>query len=187
MKVLSLMMIAAFVAAGAQDSSFSRLALRGSVFRNPVAGHIASDWSAKTGVQIAAATNVGRGGLELAVGHIGYRPTTGKPPFTGTMFTLAWTTPEVAVSRMTLSGGVRLTDLRMDFDDPSLVGGLRTEEEVMTGLLGRARIPLGWGFAGFVDGSWDLLMLSTKTPMVFVHAGVERTMRMPGFLQTILR
>jgi hypothetical protein len=57
----------------------------------------------------------------------------------------------------------------------------------MTGVLGRARIPLGRGFAAFVDGSWDLLMLSTKTPMVFVHAGVERTMRMPGFLQGILR
>lgn len=187
MKVLMVMMVAACAVANAQDTSFSRLTLRGSVFRNPVSGHIGSDWSAKTGAQLAAATNVGRGGLELAVGHIGYRPTTGKPPFTGTMFTLAWTTPELIVSRMALSGGVRLTDLRMDFDDPSLVGGLRTEEEVMTGVLGRARIPLGRGFAAFVDGSWDLLMLSTKTPMVFVHAGVERTMRMPGFLQGILR
>lgn len=187
MKVLAVLMLAALAAANAQDSSFSRLTLRGSVFKNPVAGHITDDWSPKTGAQLGAATNVGRSALELAVAHVGYRPTTGKPPFTATMFTLAWTSPEVALTRATLSGGVQLTDLRMDFDDPSLVGGLRTEEEVLAAVVGRVRLPLGRGFAAFVDGSWGMLMLSTKTPMVFVHAGVEQTMRMPGFLQTILR
>ncbi|HET9424119.1 MAG TPA: hypothetical protein VFO55_02010 [Gemmatimonadaceae bacterium] len=188
MKAPMVLLLTAFAAASGQDStSFSELRLRVSAFRNPVIGHIADDWRPGTGGQVELATNVGRGDLGLSVSHIRYTPTSGKPPFTGTMFTLALMTPFMSVARMELSAGARLTDLRLDIDDPALVGGLRTEEEVMLGAIARARLPLGHRFSAFVDGSWGVLMLDTKTPVVLLHAGVERGMRMPGFLREILR
>lgn len=187
MRLTLMLVLSAMATASAQDSSFSQLRLRGSVFRNPVIGHLADDWRAKTGGQVEIAANVARGELGLAVGHIGYVPTTGKPSFTGTLVTLAWMMPVVRAARIELSAGARLTDLRMDFDDPSLVGGLRTEEEVMLGAIGRARLPIGHRFSAFVDGSYGVLMLDTKTPMVLVHAGIERTARTPGWLRGILQ
>lgn len=187
MKLTFVFLVAATASASAQDSSFAELRLRGSLFRNPVVGQVSDDWRAKTGAQLELATNVGRGELGLAVGHLAYTPTTGKPAFTGTLFTLAWLMPVARVSRVELDAGVRLTDLRMDFDDPSLVWGLRTEEEVMLGVIGRARFPVGRRFSVFVDGSYGLLMLNTKTPMVLIHGGMERTMRTPDWLRDILR
>jgi hypothetical protein len=173
--------------ASAQDSSFAELRLRGSVFRNPVSGHIADDWRPKTGVQIEAASNVGRSELALAIGHIGYEATTGKPPFTGTLFSLGWSVPVKRWNRLALDLGARLTDLRMDFDDPSLVGGLRTEEEVVLSGLARGRVSLGRRFSVYADVSYGVLMLSTKTPMLLVSAGVERSVTTPGWLRGLLR
>src|SRR3954470_19466377 len=77
--------------AHAQDSSFSVLRLRAGLLRNPIAGHIAEDWSAGTGIRGEAATNVGRTELSLGLSHLGYDPTSGKPSYTATMFSLAVT------------------------------------------------------------------------------------------------
>ena len=174
-------------AASAQDSSFAMIWLRGSVIRNPVSGHIADDWRAKTGLQLEAGSNVGRGELALAVGHIGYDATTGKPPFTGTLFSLGWTKPVMGWHRVRIDLGARLTDLRMDFDDPSLVGGLRTEEEVVVGGLARATVPLGDRFGAYAEASYGVLMLSTNTPMLFAAVGIERSVTTPGWLRGFLR
>jgi hypothetical protein len=187
MRLAALFLITAAAACAAQDSSFSELRVRASVLRNPVIGHVGDDWHAGTGGQIELGTNVGRGDLGLAVGHIGYTATSGRPPFTGTLFTLAWMTPVVSRERLELTAGARLTDFRMDFDDPSLVGGLRTEEEVMLGMVSRARLILGRRFSVFVEGSYGVLMLETKTRMVLLNAGVERDLRMPDWLRGILR
>lgn len=187
MRLALLFLVSAVATAAAQDSSFSQLRLRGSVLRNPVIGQISDDWSAKTGAQVEIAANVARGELGLAVGYLGYDATTGKPPFTATLFTLAWMVPVTRVAGVELSAGARLTDLKMEFDDPSIVEGLRTEEEVMLGAIGRARLPLGRKFSAFIDGSYGVLMLHTKTPVALIHAGIERTMRNPGWLRDILR
>ena len=187
MRLVALLLIVAFAGASAQDSSFTRLKVRGSLFRNPVIGRIGDDWHGGTGAQLELATNVGPGDLGVAVGHIGYSPTTGQPAFTGTLITLAWITPVVTARRGDVSAGARLTDLRMDFDDPALIGGLRTEEEVMLGVIARGRLSLGRRFSAFVDGSYGVLMLETRTPVVLIHAGVERDMRMPDWLRGILR
>ena len=187
MKWASLFMLCVATRAGAQDSTYSELRFRLSAFRNPVAGHITDDWKPGTGAQVEVATPIAQGELSLAVGHVGYTATTGRPDFTGTLFTLAWTTRVAHIARLQMSGGVRLTDFRMDFDDPSLVVGLRTEEEVMLGLIGRGRIVIGRRFALFGDGSVGVLMLGTRTPMVLIHAGVERAVSTPGWLRGILR
>src|SRR6476661_7347720 len=59
--------------------------------------------------------------------------------------------------------GVSLTDMRLDFDDPALVGGLRTEEEVILAAIVRGRVALNERFAAFAEGSYGVLMLSTRT------------------------
>lgn len=188
MRILaSVLLVCVTSAAMAQDSSFSRLRIRGSLFRNPVSGHISDDWNARTGIQAEVATNIGRSELGLSVGHLAYSPITGKPPFTGTIFTLAWTTPVVRAARTEVSAGILMADLRMDFDDPSLVGGLNTEEEVIIGILGRGRFAFNERVAVFVDGSYGQLMLSTKTPMVLIHAGGEVSLRAPDWLRAVLR
>jgi hypothetical protein len=187
MKLGVLLLVVAVGGAQAQDSSFSSLTLRVSALRNPVAGHIDDDWESGTGGQLELATNIGRSQLGLSLGHLGYTSASGKPAFTGTLFTLAWMSTPATLSRMDLRMGARLTDLRMDFDDPSLVGGLRTEEEVLVGAIARARASVGMGFSGFVEASYGVLMLSTRTPMVLLSAGIERTAGMPGFLRRILR
>ena len=83
--------------------------------------------------------------------------------------------------------GARLTDVRMDFDDPSMVAGLRTEEEVMLSVVGRMRVSLGRGFSAFAEGSYGRLMLSTRTPIATAAVGMEHGLPMPGWLAGILR
>jgi hypothetical protein len=174
-------------AARAQDSAYSELRVRLSVFRNPVAGEIVNDWHPGTGGQIEVGTPLPRGELHAAVGHLAYTPTTGKPPYTATLFTIGWMAPKVAMARLSLAGGARLTDYRMDFDDPSLVGGLRTEEEVLLSGIGRASVPLGRRFAVFADVTYGVLMLGRRTPMLLVHGGVERVFTTPEWVRALLR
>ena len=182
-----LLMLVVTASAGAQDSSFSHLRLRGSMLRLPVTGHVGDDWRAKTGFQLDIGSNVGTGELSLAAGHVGFAPIAAKPAFTETFFSLAWTRPVVSGSRASLDAGARLSDVRMDFDDPSIVGGLRTEEEVLVSALGRGRVTIGRGFSGFLEASYGLFMLSTRTPTATIAAGVEHGLPMPGWLSRILR
>ena len=188
MKATLVLMLGVLAAsASAQDSSFSRLQLRGSILRNPASGYIANDWESRTGAQLDVGLDLGRGEVAATVAHLAFRPTSGKPPFTGTMVSLGWTTPVLHAGRLTLEGGPRLTDFRMDFDDPSLVVGLRTEEEVMLGVVGRARVPVRGRYSLFVEGSYGALMLSTNTPMLFVNAGIAASFRTPQWIRGILR
>lgn len=187
MKYAALLLLCFATRLGAQDTSYSELRFRLSLFRNPIAGPITEDWRPGTGAQFEVATPIAFGELGLAAGHASYTPTTGKPAYSATLFTLAWMAPSRAISRATLSAGVRLTDYRMDFDDPSLVGGLRTEEEVLLGVIVRIEVPLGRRFAVFSDGSYGVLMLGTHTPMALVHLGVERAVTTPTWIRDILR
>jgi hypothetical protein len=174
-------------AAPAQDSAFSELRFRGSVLRNPASGRIADDWRGKTGLQFAIASNVGGGEIGLSAGHLGYTPTSGKPPFTGTFFSLEWTRQLLGSRRLAIEAGPRLTDLRMDFDDPALVGGLRTEEEVIVGATARARYRVAGRTFLVADASLGALMLSTKTPMLLVSIGVGQSAATPRWLREFLR
>lgn len=173
--------------AAAQDTSFAHLRVRGGALRLPSIGHIADDWRAGTGIQLDVASNVGPGELAIGVSRVAFTPTTGRPPFTETAFSLAWTRPIARGVRGGFDGGARLSDVRMDFDDPSLVGGLRTEEEVMLAVVGRADGSVGRGFSVFVEGAYGAFMLSTRTPTVAVAAGVQHGAPMPGWLRRILR
>jgi hypothetical protein len=184
---LAILLAAAAANASAQDSSFARLQVRGSIVRNPVSGHIADDWDSRTGGQLDVGLNVGRGEVAATAAHLGFRPTTGKPPFTGTFVSLSWTTRLISAGRLRVEGGPRLTDLRMDFDDPSLVVGLRTEEEVMLGAVARAIVPVRGRYTAFVEGSYGALMLSTRTSMLFVSAGIGASFSTPGWVRGILR
>jgi hypothetical protein len=184
---LALLLLAAAATASAQDSAFSRMQLRGSILRNPVSGGIADDWKPGMGAQLDVGVNVGRGELAASAAHLGFEPKTGKPGFSGTLVSLSWTTRLVSIGRLTLEGGPRFTDLRMDFDDPSLVVGLRTEEEVMLGVVARARVPMRGRYNAFVEGSYGGLMLSTRTPMLFVNAGISATFGTPDWVRGILR
>jgi hypothetical protein len=173
--------------AGAQDSAFTKLRVRVSALRNPETGHLSEDWRAKTGAEVEAATNVGRSELGLRFGHIGYTPLTGQPPYTATLFTLAWSVPVVTHSRAGVNAIARLTDYRMDFDDPSMVDGLRTEEEVMLAAAARVsgRVYQRWSI--FAEASYGVLFLSTKTPMATMNAGVARELETPGWLRKLLQ
>ncbi len=173
--------------AGAQDSSYSALRLRAAVVRNPIAGHITDDWNPGTGVSGEAATNVGKAELSLGFSHLGYDPKTGKPPYKATMFSLTATRQVIARSRVSVDGGGRLTDYRMDFDDPTVGQGLETEEEVMLSAVGRGRLRVRRPWTLFGDVSYGVLMLGTKTHTVFVNAGVEYDGRMPDWLRNFLR
>ena len=183
--VILILLFAATVRA--QDTSFSRLAVRASVFRAPVTGHLADDWKPGTGAQIEVASNVSRSNIALAIGHVGFDPTTGKPPFTGTFVSLGWTAPLVRRPVASIEAGARLTDVRMHFDDPAFVAGLRTEEEVMLSVVTRGSVRLGRGFSALAEASYGVLMLSTRTPMAMVAVGVARETAMPAWLIGILR
>ena len=187
MRRAALLLLFASASAAAQDSSFTALRVRASVLRLPAVGAIRDDWRPKTGAQVDIASNVGRNEIGLAVGHVGFEPITGKPAFTETMFSLGWTRPILAARGVALSVGARLTDVRMDFDDPALVGGLRTEEEQLLAAMARGRLLLGRGYSGFAEGSYGVLMTSTRTPTVTLAIGVERDGAMPRWLRDFLR
>ena len=185
--LVMMMVVMAVSSAAAQDSSFTHLRVRGSVLRLPVIGHIGDGWRSQTGFQLDIGSNVGSGELSLGVGHVGFEPIATQPAFTETIFSLAWTRPFVGGSRGSLAGGARLSDVRMDFDDPSMVGGLRTEEEVLISAVGRGRVTLGRGFSGFAEASYGIFMLSTRTPTAMIAVGLERGLPMPAWLGGILR
>jgi hypothetical protein len=176
------------VRAGAQDSSaYRELRIRASLVSNPEAGAISSDWKPGVGKQIDVATPLAVGELAVSVGRIHYKPLTGKPSYAATVFTFAWLTPEVSVSRARLSAGLRLSDYRMDFDDPSLVGGLRTEEEVMPGVIAKGRLAIGRRVSLVGDASYAILMLGHHTRMTLLTAGAEYALPTPGWLRDIMR
>lgn len=187
MKRVVILLVLAAASASAQDSSFSVIRVRAGLLRLPVIGEIRNDWSAGTGGQVGIASNVGASEIGLTVGHIGFDATTGKPPFTETMFSLAWTRPLIQRASIGFDAGARLTDVRMDFDDPSLVGGLRTEEEQLLSALARGRLSLGRKFSGFVEATYGVLMTSTRTPTVSLIVGIQRDGAMPGWLRDFLR
>jgi hypothetical protein len=187
MKRVLMLLVLMGATAGAQDSSFTRLRLRASVVRMPVIGHIGDDWRARTGAQLEIGSNVGVGELSLAAARVAFEPTTGRPPFTETIFSLSWLRPIASVARSELAVGGRLSDVRMDFDDPALVAGLRTEEEVLLSLVARGRLGVGRGFSAFIETAAGAFMLSTRTPTVSVAAGLERGMPSPKWLRDFLR
>jgi hypothetical protein len=172
--------------AHAQDSSYSALRLRAALLRNPVAGHITDDWTPGTGFSGEAATNVGAAELSLGFLHLGYDPTTAKPPYKATMFSLTATRPVSAFSLISADVGARLTDYRMDFDDPTVGEGLKTEEEVMLSAVARGRFRVRRRWTVFGDVSYGVLMLGTKTQTVFVSGGAEYNARMPAWLRNFL-
>jgi hypothetical protein len=173
--------------AGAQDSSYTELRLRVSAFRNPVAGAISEDWKPGTGLQLEVGTPIALGELSLSIGTLGYAPLTGKPKFRATMFTLGWTRPIARVGRIDLSGGLRVSAYRMDFDDSTVVAGLRNEEETLIAVTGRGRVAIGRRSSLFIDGSFGVLMLGTRTRMALIHVGAERALTTPAWLLDVLR
>jgi hypothetical protein len=182
-----ILLVLATTTAAAQDTSFNRLYLRGSVVRLPIIGHIGDDWRAQTGAQLEIGSNVGSGELSLSVARIAFVPTTGKPAFTETIFSLAWLRPVLSAPRGDLSVGGRLSDVRMDFDDPTLVEGLRTEEEVLLSVVARGRLGVARGFSAFVETAGGVFMLSTRTPTVSVAVGIEHGISSPKWLRDLLR
>jgi hypothetical protein len=173
--------------ASAQDTSFSRLRLRGGALMPVSTGRIGNDWNAKLGAQVEAASNVGRSEIAFGVAHLGFEPTASTPSFTETLFLLSWTAPVWTSSRAGFYAGARVTDIRMDFDDPSLVGGLTTEEETMLAAVARARLGVAKRFSGFAEASYGVALHSTRTPMWFVTIGLERNVAMPRWLRDVLR
>jgi hypothetical protein len=173
--------------AGAQDSSFSRISFRASALRLPVTGYVSDDWKAGMGAQVEVASNVSSSEIALAVGHVGFDPKTAKPPFTETFFSLAWTAPVLCRGASRLHAGVRLTDVRMNFDDPAFIRPLRVEEETMLSAVARGSFGLGRGFSAVAEASFGFMMLSTRTPMGIVALGIQRDAAMPGWLRGILR
>jgi hypothetical protein len=187
MKRLALLFLLGATAAAAQDSSFSTIRVRASLLRLPVVGHIGDDWRAKTGAQVDLASDVGAGELALGVGHVGFEPTTGHPAFTETLISLAWTRSILEHRALGLQAGARLTDVRMDFDDPALVAGLQTEEEQLISSLVRGRLSLGHRFSGFAEATYGVFMTSTRTATATVAVGIQRDGTMPGWLRGFLR
>jgi hypothetical protein len=185
-KLVALLVFIASVAA-AQDSSYSTLRVRAGLVRNPMAGHIADDWSPGTGVRGDVATNLGKAELSLGFSHLGYAAKTGKPPYKATMFSLGATRPVFERARIAIAAGAQLTDYRMDFNDPLVGQGLKTEEEVMLSAVGRGVLQVRGPWRLFADASYGILMLGTKTHMVFLSAGAEYDARMPGWLRDFLR
>lgn len=185
--LLAILMCVA-VRAGAQDSSaYRELRLRASALSNPVAGAITDDWRPLIGKQLEVGTPLAVGEFDIAVGRVHYKPLTGKPAYKATFITLAWLSPEATLSRLRLSGGFRLTDYRMDFDDPSMVAGLRTEEEVMPGIIGRARLRMTRRVSLLADASYGLLLLGVHTNMIMLSAGAEYALPTPGWLRDMMR
>ena len=173
--------------AAAQDSSFTTLELRGAALRLPTVGHIGDDWRPKTGAQVELASNVGRGEIALAIGRVEFDPSTGRPPFKETLISLGWTYPVIRRAAVEVSGGARLTDVRFHFDDPSMVAGLRNEEEQMISALARGRVIVSRRISAFVESSYGTLLTSTRSPTVSVAAGVQADATMPRWLREFLR
>jgi hypothetical protein len=130
---------------------------------------------------------VGKAELALGVGRMDFTATTGKPSFTETLFSLTWSLPIVSRTRVELASGARLTDIRLDFDDPVIVGGLRNEEEQLISAVSRVRLSLFRKYSGFVEGSYGLLMSSTRTPTMTLVIGLQRDGAMPDWLRAFLR
>lgn len=187
MSRVALLLLLAWSAASGQDSSFSRLRLRAGVLRLPVVGHIGDDWTPGTGAQIDVASNVGRSEVTLGVGRVGFDPISGKPPFTETMISLSWAMPVFTRRSIEVVSGARLTDVRMHFDDPTMVAGLQNEEEQLFSVLSRARISLSERYAAFIEAAYGMLMTSTRTPTMSVVVGIQRDGAMPGWLRGFLR
>jgi hypothetical protein len=103
------------------------------------------------------------------------------------LISLGWARPILRSGRLTFDAGARLTDVRMNFDDPAMVAGLRNEEEQLISALGRARLSLGAGFSGFVETTYGVLMTSTRSPTSTLAVGLMRDGRMPGWLRDFLR
>jgi hypothetical protein len=187
MRRLAFVLVFIGSSASAQDSSFSALRVRGAALRLPLVGHIADDWKPGTGFQVDLASNLGSSEIALSVGRIRFDPTTGRPPFTETLISLGWTRPILRSGRLAFDAGARLTDVRMNFDDPAMVAGLRNEEEQLISALGRARLSLGAGFSGFVETTYGVLMTSTRSLTSTLAIGVMRDGRMPVWLRDFLR
>lgn len=187
MRFVAALVLFAATSAAAQDSAFTRLKLRASALRLPVVGHIADDWRPKTGAQVELASNVGRGEIALAVGRVAFDALNGKPPFRETLISLGWTGVVLQRGRFGVHAGARLTDVRMHFDDPAMVAGLRNEEEQLISALARGRLAIGGKFSAFAETSYGMLMTSTRSPTVSVAIGIERDGAMPGWLRDILR
>ena len=188
MKRAALVLVCCLAAqARAQDTSFSRLRLRGALLVPVSVGRVADNWKAKPGVQVEAASNVGTSELAFTVGHIAFEPIGTKPSFSETLLSLSWATPVWTGRRAGVYAGLRLTDIRMDFDDPTLVGGLTTEEETMLAAVGRAGFPVAGRFGGFAEVSYGAALHSTRTPMLLGAIGLERAVAMPGWLRGVLR
>jgi len=180
-----------FVAAGSsaaqQPAAYSELRFRAGVVSNTSAGAIADDWNAKTGFGVDVATPLSQGEVGLGLSHVAYASTTGKPAYDATIFSLSWLSSEAGVGIARISGGVRLSDYRMDFNDPTLVGGLRTEEEVMPAVVARGRLVLTPRWSLVADGSYGRLMLGHHTPMTFVSLSGQASVGSPGWLRDFLR
>jgi hypothetical protein len=187
MKRLALLLVFIASNVSAQDSSFSALRLRAGALQLPVVGHIADDWKPEMGGQIDVASNLGSSEIALSIGRIRFDPTTGRPPFTETLVSLAWTRPALRTGRLAFDVGARLTDVRMNFDDPAMVAGLRNEEEQLISALGRARVSFGAGYSGFAETTYGVLMTSTPSPTMTLAVGLVRDGRMPGWLRGFLQ
>jgi hypothetical protein len=187
MRLAAILVVLAATTLSAQDTSFARLHLRAGATRLPVTGHIADDWHAGTGAQVEAGSNVGRGELALGLGHTGFDPTTGKPPFSATFFSLAWTGVVFQSPRIGVDAGARLSDVFMNIDDPAQVIGLRHEEDVMISVVGRGRLAIGRGFDAFAEAAYGSVMLSTRTPVASISLGLGRNTGMPHWLREFLR
>jgi hypothetical protein len=187
MRAAILLLVIAAASGAQQTAPYSELRLRIGAVSNTSAGAIGDDWTAKTGFAFDVATPLSEGDLGLGLAHVGYTSSTGKPAYDATIFSLSWLSTEVGRGMARVSAGVRLSDYRMDFNDPSLVGGLRTEEEVMPAVLARGRLVLTSRWSLVADGSYGLLMLGHRTPMTFVSAGGQATVGTPGWLRDFLR
>lgn len=171
----------------AQDTAYSRLDLRLSVLSNPASGGISEDWRSGTGIEAEVGTPLAFGKAALSVGHLAFEPKGGRPPFRMTAFGLTYSVPVLSWRTSELAAGVRLADMRMDFDDPAIDEGLRTEEEVFLGGTARAKVMLPRGFSASVDATYGVLMLGRRTPMAFITAGVGRRVVTPGWMRDVLR
>jgi hypothetical protein len=187
MKRVACLFLCAATAASAQDSSFSVIRVRAAALRLPEVGRLAEDWRPRTGAQLDVASTVGRSEVAFSVGHVAFDALTGKPPFGETLISLAWTTPIAGWRAVGLDAGARLTDVRMDFDDPALVGGLRNEEEQLLSVLARGRLRAGRNYSAFVEVAYGALMTSTRSPTAALAVGLQREGAMPNWLRAFLR
>jgi hypothetical protein len=189
--VIRLIVVTALVfaaQANAQDSvAYRELRLRAGAVDNIHAGAISEDWQPRVGKQVEVGTPLPVGEMSMNVARIHYKPVTGKPAYKATFISMTWMLPLVRVSRAQLNGGLRLSDYRMDFDDPTVVSGLRTEEEVMPAAVTRARLAIAKRISLFGDASYGVLMLGHHTRMALLSAGAEYALTTPGWLRDIMR